>query len=103
MGLALPYIFVSQAMFPYRLDGGGSLEDYYLRHSRVLMGVLMLPPAVSSLAYNISDTGWGTLQALTYQGPRLLIPFVLAAWPNRWAHRIGIALLCLFMMALLFV
>src|ERR1041385_6057846 len=44
---ALPYVFVSQAMLPREQERWASLEDYYLAHSRVLLGVLLIPPIVS--------------------------------------------------------
>lgn len=38
MGMALPYIFISHAMFPANMQEGGSLEEHYLQHSPVLVG-----------------------------------------------------------------
>ena len=56
IGITLPYVFVSQAMLPREQDTWASLEDYYMTHSRVLVGVLLLPPVIS-LSYNFA---WGT-------------------------------------------
>jgi hypothetical protein len=49
IGIAMPYIFVAQGMFPSERDDSTSLEDYYVSHSRVLLAVLMIPTAVSFL------------------------------------------------------
>ena len=51
IAVALPYVFVSQAMLPREKDKWDSLEEYYLGHSRVLLGALLIPPIVS-LFYN---------------------------------------------------
>jgi hypothetical protein len=101
MGMALPYIFTSQAMFPRKLDTGSSIEDYYLAHRRVLMGMLMVPPVVS-LCYNIFVSSRAPLPVLAFQSPALLIPLSLALWNNRWAHYLGLVLLCLYMLMRLF-
>src|ERR1700726_2010966 len=53
IGITLPYVFVSQAMLPREQDTWASLEDYYIAHSRVLAGVLLLPPLIS-LCYNFA-------------------------------------------------
>jgi hypothetical protein len=106
MGMALPYIFLSHAMFPVGLDSGGSLEDHYFQQRYVLLGVLLVPPVVS-LAYNILA---GPPQPfLTYlemiglgQGPRWMIPVALIIWRRRWVHVTGMILLCLWMILLLF-
>jgi hypothetical protein len=47
IGLALPYVFVSQAMLPREQDTWASLEDYYMAHSRVLIGALLVPPVIT--------------------------------------------------------
>ncbi len=47
IGITLPYVFVSQAMLPREQDTWASLEDYYMAHSRVLVGVLLLAPVIS--------------------------------------------------------
>jgi hypothetical protein len=107
MGMALPFIFLSHAMFPVALGGGGSLEDHYFQQRHILLGALLVPPVVS-LAYNI---GMSPPQpALDYlwliglgQGPRWIIPVALMIWPQRWVHVTGISLLCLWMLFLLFV
>jgi hypothetical protein len=107
MGMALPYIFVSHAMFPVDLNEGGSLEDHYFRQRPILLGALLVPPLVS-LSYNIlarpplpGFVDYILLIAGGY-GPRLAIPVVLLVSRHRWVHWIGMALLSAWMVALLF-
>lgn len=107
MGMALPYIFVSQAMFPADDEFVGSFEDYYLRHSRVLQAALLVPPLIS-FAYNVAflPAKVGFLDAIADYamifGLRAAIPIVLMIWRHRWIHRIGIALYCMLMLLFLF-
>lgn len=106
MAMALPYIFISQAMFPVNLEEGGSLEAHYLRQAPVLMSVLLIPPVVS-LAYNIAFSPppprvFDYLYFALYGLPQLLIPAVLIWWRNPWAHRIGLALICAWLLFKLF-
>ena len=101
MGMALPYIFVSQGMFPREQRGWASLEAYYLAHSRVLMAVLTIPPLVS-LGYNLAFNPYGrALPAAEYiaylagdYGLRLVVPGALLVFRRLWVHRVGIAVLC---------
>lgn len=56
MALALPYIFVSEAMFPRRPESWSSLEAYSLSNNRVLMGVLAIPALVNT-GYSVLFAG----------------------------------------------
>lgn len=104
--MALPYIFVSHAMFPYTPQKWPSLEEYCLENRRVLMGVLAIPPLVSTTA-NLVLSDAPTIAEflpafLIVQAPRLAILLLLAISGNRWVHRLGLTLLCLHMIFLIF-
>lgn len=102
IGVALPFIFISQAMYPREEGGWASLEDYYLAHSRVFMAVLLVPP-LAGLFYNVLRYGlWPNGAALLFLGLRVAIPLALMFVRNAWAHRAGIAILCLAMLTALF-
>jgi hypothetical protein len=108
MGMALPYIFVGQAMFPFDLNEGGSLEDHYFEQRQVLLGALLIPALVST-TYNIAmrPPPPRYLDYIVYfglaQGPRVAILVALLIWRHRWVHWIGLMLLCMWMLVLLFV
>ena len=107
LGMALPYILVSHAMFPADLHEGGSLEEHYMQQSPVLVGALLAPPLVS-LIYNLANLPppapnvADILEILTVYSPQILIPVVLLLWRNRWAHTAGMAMLCTWMVIKLF-
>lgn len=106
MGMALPYIFVSHAMFPVDLQDGGSLEHHYFEQRPILLGVLLVPPFVS-LFYNIAfSPSPVTLEALGSMalgyGPRIAIPLALLMSRQRWVHAAGFGLLCLWLLVLIF-
>jgi hypothetical protein len=95
IGLALPYVFVSQAMLPREQDTWASLEDYYMAHSRVLVGVLLLPPVIS-LSYNFARGnffGFSHAHIVAVFVVRLGVPLLLIGWQQRLVHRLGLAAL----------
>lgn len=97
IAIAFPYIFASQAMFPARHDDCASLEDYYMAHNRVLLGVLLVPIAVS-LGYNLF---LGTLMDwpnTSFFILRIGIPLLLMVFQVKWLHRAGLTLLILTML-----
>lgn len=93
MALALPYNFVSTAMYPQRPQSWSSLEAYCLSNNRVLMGVLAIPPVVSA-SYSVFFAGRDPLIIARSEGPFFIIPAVLASWRHLWAQRIGATVLC---------
>ncbi|MFZ3485031.1 hypothetical protein [Sphingomonas sp. 3-13AW] len=107
MAMALPYIFVSHAMFPGDLQEGGSLEAHYFGQRHVILGTLLVPPLVSATYNIILVTAPSLLDYFLFAGavygPRLGIPIVLMFWRNPWAHRIGFALLSMWLLFLMFV
>jgi hypothetical protein len=95
MGTALPYVFVSQAMLPREQDTWASLEDYYMAHSRVLIGALLVPPVIT-LCYD-SARGiypfWSDAHVAVVYVVRLGVPVLLIFWQQRLVHRLGLAAL----------
>lgn len=53
IAIALPYIFVGQAMYPRAGEHWSRLDDYILANRKVLMGALALPFAIS-MATNLA-------------------------------------------------
>jgi hypothetical protein len=93
IGVTLPYVFVSQAMLPMDQDTWTSLEDYYMAHSRVLLGVLWLSPVIS-LGYNLAQGSYSFSHArVAATVVRLGIPVLLICWQRRSVHRLGLAAL----------
>ena len=95
IGITLPYVFVSQAMLPREQDTWASLEDYYMAHSRVLVGVLLLPPLIS-LCYNFARGnffGYSYARIAVALVIRLGVPVLLICWQQRLVHRLGLAAL----------
>lgn len=101
ISVALPYVFVSQAMLPREQDQWPSLEDYYLTHSRVLLGVLLAPPVVS-LLYNCALGNFPDRSNALFDGMRLGVPVLLIVWRKAWIHRLGLAVLTLNLVIRLF-
>lgn len=92
LGVALPFVFISVAMFP-RDASGGRLDDHYLAHSRSLIGAVMFS-RLTALLMNLS---YGDPVDLFEMGKSLAFPWtvmiVLFCWRNLRAHQIGLALL----------
>lgn len=100
--VALPYVFVSTIMFPEEAVEHGSLDDFYLSHSRMVMIVLMVPTTsgrIGSILYGDTYTFAQVLELfLTF----FLVPLVLLFWRNIWAHRIGLGLLVALLLRAIF-
>lgn len=91
-GIALPYVFVSRAMFPgQEKEPELSLEGHYLKHRVLILSILTIPPVVSIVSKLLLDDiryyglreGW---IALRVAAPLLLMPF-----GGRKAQRGGLA------------
>jgi hypothetical protein len=92
--VSLPYVFVSRAIFPgAEQQPEHSLEDHYLRHRKMILILLAVPPivavathiALDGVRYGGWDAGW---VAARIAGPLLLIPFA-----SRGVQRAGLAAL----------
>ena len=91
---ALPYVFISRAMFPGQGDEAQlSLEQHYLKHRMLLLVLLAMPVAAQTvskaLLYGIYDIGWKAL----WMAVRIGAPLSLIPLPRRAAQRIGLAVL----------
>jgi hypothetical protein len=100
MGMSLPYIFISQAMFPQANENCTDLDAHYLQNSRSLLLALLVPPTVS-LAYNVAVQGFNWGYAINYVLP-LVVPIALVFSMRRWLHRAGLSLLVVHVLVLMF-
>jgi len=101
LGIALPVVFISRAMFPREEDEWRSWDDYYIKHRRVLLAILLIPPLISiwyNFAYGTFPDAWGVL----YRAVQLGVPLLLIVWPARIIHRIGLAAMTINILARLF-
>jgi hypothetical protein len=90
-GIAMPYVFVSRAMFPgAEKETERSLEDHYLRHRVLILLILVIPPVVSLISKiildQVRDRGWD----LEWIIARTLLPLLLLPLRNRTAQRAGL-------------
>ncbi|MFC5372837.1 hypothetical protein ACFPIF_09755 [Brevundimonas faecalis] len=95
LGMALPYIFASQAMTPR--DGEvASLEDYYADHRLVLVWALLTPictSAILNLVYTSTLDRWSVpvvMEMLLYQGVRFACLIPMLIWPAAAVQRAGL-------------
>lgn len=90
VGVTVPFIFVSRAMFPTPSEPK-SLEDHYMEQRKVLLLALTVPPCVSAasniLAGNLYSRWPGVWMASRIAAPLMLIP-----GNNRIVQRIGLSL-----------
>ena len=100
MGMSLPYIFISQAMFPHERGNCIDYDGYYLQNRRPLLLALLVPPVVS-FSYNAALQGIDGSYVNTYALP-LLVPIVLVFSKWQWLHRLGLALLVFNVLVLMF-
>ncbi|HTI31005.1 MAG TPA: hypothetical protein VL405_02655 [Sphingomonas sp.] len=104
--MALPYIFVAQVMFPISGEQGADGDCHYLTDRRILLGVLVMPLALS-LMFNL------IFNPLFFAGPdrlkdaaSFILP-VIVLMPlmfvrNRTWHVAGLTALILFRLAAIF-
>jgi hypothetical protein len=100
VALAVPYIFISRAVFP--AGGGIALEDHYLAHRRTILLALAVPPAVAMMRTATQFSGLVPNWDLAWTFCRLLGPLVLMLFPGRSANRLGLALILVWMFVGLF-
>jgi hypothetical protein len=91
-GIALPYVFISRAMFP----GAGqeterSLEEHYLKHRALLLVLLAIPVVIQTVSKlvldGISDQGWEEAWMVV----RIAAPLALIPFASRTVQRAGLA------------
>ena len=90
--VALPYVFISRAMFPgQEQQPERSLEEHYLKHRVLILLILLIPPlavAVSRLLLDRSED-YGLREV--WLGARLAMPLALLAVKSRTGQRIGLS------------
>ena len=90
-GIALPYVFVSRAMFPgQEKEPERSLEQHYLKHRMLILAVMTAPPLVSVMSKllldDIHEYGWREVGRTV----RIAAPLMLMPFPSRSAQRAGL-------------
>ncbi len=85
LAVVLPYIFISQAMFPRRPEVWSTLDDYYLAHRGTLLGALIFSTAIALISNYFRFSEWG-LVPLVRTVVAVLAPAVAIYSANRWVH-----------------
>ena len=90
--VALPYVFVSRAMFPGKeREPETSLEDHYLKHRILILLMLTIPPIASAISKLLLDRehtyGWPE----AWTAARIAVTLILLPLSSRMAQRIGLA------------
>jgi hypothetical protein len=92
LAITLPFVFVGQAMFPRDPDQWASLDDYCMDKRGILLGALMLSPAMAIASNAIVYGYYEPIET----GSRILIGLILPAIAivrrNRWLQA-GVLLL----------
>jgi hypothetical protein len=93
IGVALPFVFVTTVMFPDDKDEQGSLDAFYLEHSRTLLIALSIPWLVGYLAGYVLGhpppfEAWRNVVLAHY-----LPVLVMLVSRNLWVHRLGLTYL----------
>src|SRR5436305_3350543 len=90
-GVAMPYVFISRAMFPgAEPETERSLEEHYLRHRTLILLVLTAPPVASIVSKVLLDRMWDHGWELWWLIARILMPLLLLPLANRTAQRAGL-------------
>jgi hypothetical protein len=90
-GIALPYVFVSRAMFPgEEKEPELSLEDHYLKHRVLILAMLTVPPVVGAVARALLDDihEYGLREA--WMTIRIAAPLLLMPFRGRKVQRVGL-------------
>lgn len=92
--VSLPYVFVSRAIFPGIEDQPErSLEQHYLKHRRMILILLAIPPIVSVATHMTLDrVRYEGLDAW-WAGARIAMPLLLLPFTHRNVQRAGLAAL----------
>lgn len=98
---ALPYVFVSRLLFP-RAGESISLEEHFFQHRRLMLLGLVAPVIVGRGYPLLTDGIYPTGFLGLYFAARTVVPLLLIFIANRWANRIGLAVLAVILAAGLF-
>lgn len=85
LGVLLPYIFISQAMFPKKPEAWATLDEYYLANREILLGAMIFATGVALLANFLLLGEWG-LGPLIRTVFTIIAPAVAIFIANRWLH-----------------
>lgn len=100
-GIALPYVFISRAMFP-GAGGVPSLEDQYFAYRRVMLMAMATSPMVSMITNLLVNHGlllnWNTL----WLALRTAVPLALLPFKNRMTNRVGLSSMVVLLLVGLF-
>lgn len=98
LGITLPYVFISVAMFPRDASVGKSLDTHYLSHSQSLIGALIVTRLTATLL-NVSD-GYvpNVIDIAAVIIPQWIALIVLFFWRNLRVHQIGLSFLAAHML-----
>jgi len=89
--VALPYVFVSRAMFPgQEKEPESSLEDHYLKHRVLILAMLTVPPVVGAVSRALLDDihEYGLREA--WMTVRIAAPLLLMPFAGRKVQRAGL-------------
>lgn len=102
-GVAMPYVFISRAMFPgAEKETELSLEEHYLRHRVLILLVLVIPPIVSAVTKLLLDRIWSLGFDEAWLFARVVIPLILIPVASRTGQRIGLGVFSLIELSGLF-
>ena len=87
--VALPYVFISRAMFPgQERQQERSLEEHYLRHRILILTILMIPPLASAISKVVLDRTQDYGLKEVWLGTRLVMPLILMPLKTRTGQRV---------------
>lgn len=101
--IALPYVFVSRAIFPGAEDQKErSLEEHYLKHRKIILTMLAVPTIISVGSHVVLDHFPYKPWEIWWAGGRIVLPLLLLLFPARNVQRGGLTLLNLLQLMGLF-
>jgi hypothetical protein len=101
--IALPYVFVSRAIFPGReAEPESSLEEHYLRHRKLILILLTIPTVFSVSSHVLIDGFRYRAWEVWWVIARIALPMLLIPFGERKVQRGGLAALNLVQLAGLF-
>lgn len=100
-GVALPYVFISRAMFP-GASGAASLEDQYFAHRRVMLVALAISPIVSMVSTAIVNQSLPLNLNSLWLALRIATPAALLFVNSRVVNRLGLGALVILLLVGLF-
>lgn len=100
--VALPYVFVSTIMFPENADQKESLDDFYLKHSRMVMVAMMIPTLSGRIGAFFYGETYSVARVVEIFLIFFLLPTILFFWRNLRVHQIGLALAVIILLWRLF-